>query len=167
MPRKRSIYLKQKLRLYFDVNFPKNVVEALKTEQRWGRKCKIYSANDLGFENKDDKFLLEYCRKRNFVLVTLDKDFMDDRQFPFSKIPGIIRVIAKKNDHVTILSNLMSLLTFLSFFPFPRGFMSDTKIEARSNGCLIRGRDATTREIKTMFIGVGDQVKKVRNGFGF
>lgn len=92
---------------------------------------------------------------------------MDDSQYPFSKIPGIIRAIAKKNDHVTILSNLMSLLTFLSFFPFPRGFMSDMKIETRSNGCLIRGRHAITREIKTLFIRAGDQVNKVRKGFGF
>ena len=167
MKREGTSYLKQKFRLYFDENFPQDVVEVLKADSNWKRKCKIYSAYDQGFENKDDKFHFEYCRKNDLVLVTLDKDFMDDRKYPFSKIPGIVRVVSKRNDSATILANLSSLLTFLSFFPLPRYFMSDTKFEVRSSGCVIRGRDSMTREIKSVTVRVGDPSSKVRETFGY
>jgi len=167
MKRKGASYHKQKFRLYFDENFPQDVVEMLKTDNSWKRKCKIYSAYGQGFETKDDKFHFEYCRKNDLVLVTLDKDLMDDSKYPFSKIPGIIRVVAKRNDSATILGNLSNLLTFLSFFPLPKYFMGDTKFEVRSNSCVIRGRDSITREIKSVTVRVGDTANKVRKTFGY
>jgi predicted nuclease of predicted toxin-antitoxin system len=167
MKKKRFPYLKQKFRLYFDENFPQDIIQVLKSDKKWQKKCKICSAYDKGFVNKDDKFHFEYCRKNALVLVTLDKDFMDDKKYPFSKIPGIVRVVAKRNDSATILANLGSLLIFLSFFPLPRRFMGDTKCEVRSNGCVIRGRDSITREIKSIIVRVGDTAHKVRKTFGY
>lgn len=167
MKRKRPPYLKQKFRLYFDENFPQDIVSVLKTDNNWQKKCKIYSAYDQGFVNKDDKFHFEYCRKKDLVLVTLDRNFMDDNKYPFSKIPGIVRVVAKRNDSATILANLRNLLVFLSFFPLPRLFMGDTKFEVRSNGCVIRGRDYITREIKSVTVRIGDPAYRVRKNFGY
>jgi predicted nuclease of predicted toxin-antitoxin system len=167
MKRERQPYVKQKFRLYLDANFPRNIVKVLETSSNWRRKCKIYSASDLGFEKKDDLFHFGYCRKNKLVLVTLDKDFMDDSKYPFSEIPGIIRIAGKKNDAVTILTNLRQLLDFLSLFSFPRSFIGDTKFEVTSSGCLIRGRDAVTREIKSVTIRPGDSVSKVRKAFGY
>jgi predicted nuclease of predicted toxin-antitoxin system len=167
MKRKRPPYLKQKTKLYFDENFPQDVIGFLRTDKGWKRKCKIYSAFDFGYENRDDSFHFNFCKKKKYVLVTLDKDFMDDKKYPFLKNPGIIRVIAKKSDPATILANLGSLLTFLSFFPFPRHFMGDTKIEVGSKGCKIKGCDTITREIKTITVKIGDSVDKVRKSFGY
>jgi predicted nuclease of predicted toxin-antitoxin system len=167
MKRKSVPHLKQKFRLYFDENFPQDVIGAMKTDANWKRKCKILSAYDHGFEKKNDKFHFEYCKKNDLVLVTLDKDFMDDRKYPISNTPGIVRVVAKRNDSTTILANLRSLLSFLSFFPLPRYFMTDSKFEVRSNGCVIRGRDSMTRAIKTVTVRVGDAAGKVRDAFGY
>ena len=167
MKRERRPYLKQKFRLYLDANFPKGIVEVLKANSNWRRRCKIYSACDLGFEKKDDFFHFGYCRKNNLVLVTLDKDFMDDTKYPFSGIPGIIRVAGKKKDSATILTNLLQWLDFLGLFPFPGSFMSDTKCEVTSSGCLIRGRHAVTREIKSVTVRPGDATSEVQEAFGY
>jgi predicted nuclease of predicted toxin-antitoxin system len=152
MKRKRVPYLKEKFKLYFDGNIPNNVIELLKQDRKWQKKCKIFCSYDEELLNKEDIIHFDYCKKNDLILVTLDKGFMDDNKYPFTNLPGIIRIIARKNDSETILANLMSLLTFLSFFPLSRSFMYDTKIEVRSNGCLIRGRDSMTREIKTLNI---------------
>jgi predicted nuclease of predicted toxin-antitoxin system len=167
MKKKGTPYLKQKFRLYFDENFPQDVVEVLETDSHWRRKCKIYSAYNQGFEKEGDKFHFEYCIKNNLVLVTLDKDFMDDSKYPFSKIPGIVRIVARKNDSATILANLSNLLIFLSFFPLPRYFMKDTKFEVRSNGCIIRGRDSMTHEIRSVTVKTGDTANKVMKSFRY
>ena len=167
MKRRRRPYLKQKFRLYLDANFPQDIVRELRTNSNWRRRCKTYSAYNPSFAKRDDSFHFEYCRKHNFVLVTLDKHFMDDIKYPFSQIPGIIRVAPKKNDPVTILAALQQLVDFLSHFPFPRSFMGDTKFEVTSSGCLIRGRDAITREIKSVTVRPGDSTSKVREAFGY
>lgn len=92
---------------------------------------------------------------------------MDDKKYPFLKNQCIIRVIAKKNDPTTVLANLSSLLSFLSFFPFPRHFMGDTKIEVSSKGCKIREYGTITREIKTITVRIGEIVDKVIKSFGY
>ncbi len=165
MKKQKTQYLKQKLVLYFNENFPHDVIEVLKSNSYWRKKCKIYTAFDEGNTNKDDDFHFEYCRNKGMTLVTLDKHFMDDMQYPFSKIPGIIRIVARKNDSETILANLWNLLEFVSFFPLPKQFIGDSKFEVSSKGCMIRARDALTREIKTMKVRAGDPSNKVRKKF--
>lgn len=167
MKKETTQYLKQKFILYFDENFPIEIIEVLRSNNYWRKKCKIYTAFDEGNTNKDDKFHFEYCRKKNMTLVTLDKHFMDDRQYPISKIPGIIRIVAKKNNSNTILANLFSFIEFISFFPLPKHFLGDSKFEVSSKGFTIRAKDALTREIKTMKVRVGDTSSKVRQKFGW
>ncbi|MFH0813827.1 MAG: DUF5615 family PIN-like protein [Pseudomonadota bacterium] len=167
MKKKGHVFLKQKLKLYFDSNFPKDIVKWLKTDNYWKKKCKIFSAYDDKNQNKDDNFHFNYCKKKRLTLVTLDDDFMDDRKYPFSKMPGIIRVAEGKNDPYRIKQSLGILLNFLSFFPFPRAFMGDTKCQVSVEGCIIRGRDSLTRELKTMYISPGDTVSAVREEFRY
>jgi hypothetical protein len=167
MKKQKNQYLKQKLVLYCDENIPHDVIGVLELNNYWRKKCKIYSAFDEGNTNKDDNFHFIYCKNKGMTLVTLDKHFMDDRQYPFSKIPGIIRIVARKNDSVTILANLRALIEFLSFFPLPKQFIGDSKFEVSSKGCMIRGRDASTREIKTVYVRVGESSYKVRKKFSW
>jgi len=167
MKKKKNPYLKQKLLLYCDENIPHDLIEVLKSDNYWRKKCKIYSAFDEGNINKDDNFHFEYCKNKGMTLVTLDKHFMDDRKYPFSKIPGIIRIVAKKNDSETILGNLWTLIEFLTFFPLPKQFIGDSKFEVSSKGCMIRGRDALTRQIKTMNVREGESSNRVIKNFGW
>ena len=106
--------MKQKIKLYFDENFPFNIIKYLKTDNSWKKKCKIFSAYDESNMGKNDEFHFNYCKKKKLVLLTLDGDFMDDDKFPIMKIPGIIRIVANKQDEVAILQNLTTLINFLS-----------------------------------------------------
>lgn len=160
-------FLKQKLELYFDANFPLEVIDVFRNERRWKKKTNLNSAYDDGNEKKDDTFLFNLCRKRGFVLVTLDRDFMDDQRYPFSGIPGIVRVVAGKNDITSIQICLVILLNFLSQFPRPKIFMGNTKFQVSLEGCVIRGRDAKTSEIKQIIIQAGDSVFKVMEFFNY
>src|SRR5262249_27318453 len=118
MPRHKATYFRQKPVLYFDENFPKNVVDALKTNRRITRYFKIYSVYDFLHQNKDDDFQYSFAKKKRFVLVTLDKEFLNDKKYPIQKIPGIIVVIAGSNQTSRIAQSLGMLIGFLAFVPF-------------------------------------------------
>ncbi len=98
MKKAQQPYLKQKIYLYFDENFPAGIIGELKEDNYWKRRCRIYSVYDFGNQNKDDLFQFEFCKRKGYTLVTLDTDFMNDTKYPFGRIPGIITIIAKGND---------------------------------------------------------------------
>src|SRR5215472_406021 len=94
MARNKRPFFRQKPTLYFDENFPRNVIDALRANRRLTNCFKLYSVYDFHHENKDDDFQYAFAKKKGFVLVSLDKHFLNDRKFPIQKIPGIIVVIA-------------------------------------------------------------------------
>jgi predicted nuclease of predicted toxin-antitoxin system len=152
MKTKKFPFLKQKLFLYFDENFPKEIVESIIQDKYWKKIYRTTSALREGNLRKDDNFHYSYCKRKRFTLVTLDSDFMDDKKFPISNIFGIIRIDSPQSDINRIHYLLNKILSFLYSIPRPRGFVGDTKFEVSSRGCLVRGRDAVTKEIKSMQI---------------
>jgi predicted nuclease of predicted toxin-antitoxin system len=167
MPHRKRPYFRQKPVLYFDENFPQTVLGTLK-ENRQIKNCfKIFSVYDFHHQNKDDDFQYAFAKKKGFVLVTLDKDYMNDRKFPIHKIPGIILIIAGRNQTSRIMRCLITLTNFLSVVPLPKSFMGDSKFQVSLEGCVMRGRDAKTREIKTITITPGDTLAKIANEFHY
>lgn len=55
-----------------------------------GRGYKAVWAGDVNLTGKADKNLFAYAWRRKLFLVTHDNDFLNDRQFPFSRNPGVI-----------------------------------------------------------------------------
>jgi predicted nuclease of predicted toxin-antitoxin system len=164
--RQRIPYTQKKLRLYADENVPTAVVEAIRSDPSWRRKVTIETAQEAGNANRDDDFHFQHCRKHGLVLVTLDDDFMDDRRFPFGDHqPGIITIVGRSHDDLT--RNLWSILDFITGMRFPEDFAGDAKFRVSNAGALMRGRDAETREIKTMRLVHGTSAEDVANHFGF
>lgn len=149
MARRRSAYLRQKLRLYADENFPLEVVEAVRSDPLWRDKVVVRTSAELGTRNRDDGFHLSYCRRHGLVLLTLDADFMDDRRFPFGEeSPGIIRIVpASLGD---IRTALEMVLSFLTEVPRPQNFAGDSKFQVSNEMVVMRGRDSETRRVKTI-----------------
>ncbi len=164
--KKRRIYTGQKLFFYFDENFPKEIIDALKSNRSFSKKFGIKSATEIN-NGKDDLFHFQYCKKQGFMIVTLDKEFMNDRKYPFDNIPGIVVLSFSKNSFGKIKEALSRVAYFLSFFPFPRIFAGDSKFQVSQNKCIMHGRDAKTREIKTYVINPGDTVDKIGKKFGY
>src|SRR6266581_4879032 len=107
-------YLKHKLDLYFDENFPREIVTSFQRVKSWRRRCRIHSVHDYGNENKDDAFQYAFCKSKGYTLVTLDEDFWNDTKYPFDGMPGVIQVIAGRNEPIKIQDCLEMLLAFLS-----------------------------------------------------
>jgi hypothetical protein len=97
MSRQKPVYLRQKPILYFDENFPQPIVEPVRESRQVRKYFELLSVYDFDNQRKDDEFQLAFCKVRGFVLVTLDKDFMDDRKYPIQKLPGIVVIAAPKN----------------------------------------------------------------------
>ncbi len=160
-------YLKQKLNLYFDENFPKEIVESLKSDKGWKRKCRVYSVYDFGNENRDDAFQFAFCKDKGYTLVTLDDDFWNDTTYPFGSIPGVIRVVADGRDLDKIKTCLNVLLSFLINLPLPKYFIGDTKFQVSEERCIIKGKDAQTGEVKTRTVVAGDTTFDVAKAFHY
>ncbi len=167
MTHKRRPYFKQKVALYFDENFPVEIIDVLKLNKRWAKKLKLKSVFDYGYDKKDDAFHFGFCRKNGFTLVTLDEDFWNDHDYPFNEIPGVIIVKATKTDIKKITISLLTFLDFMVDFPRPRVFIGDSKFKVSPEGVVMKGRDATTRAIKTMEISPGVSMLKVARYFGY
>lgn len=156
MKRSRRLYLRQKIDLYFDENFPRAVIADLKRDKGWKSKCRFYSVYDFGNENKDDAFQFGFCKNKRFTLVTLDDDFFNDTLYPFNWFPGIITIVTTGNDQGSVRYCLDVTLTFLILFPYPKDFLIDMKLRVSQEGGMIRGRDAQTKEIKTIPLVFGE-----------
>lgn len=160
-------HFKQKLALYFDENFPEELIDSLKKDGWWTKNYKITTALEEGNLGKDDSSHFAYCKKCNYILVTLDEGFWNDRKFPYSKIPGIIIVTSKKHESRKIKQALETLLSFLVRFPLPRYFIGDSKFKISSQISIMKGRDAHTRQVKTYTITAGDTMWNVGKKFGW
>ena len=51
---------------------------------------KVSTSGEVGLSEHDDADHLGYARRENRILLTKDKDFLDDRKFPYQQSPGIV-----------------------------------------------------------------------------
>lgn len=170
MKKNRRPFLKQKPVLYFDENFPDLVLRHLRKGSRWKKKIKVLSAIDQGNKGKADEFHSAYCTRNGYTLVTFDTDFNDDTAFPFANgtMPGIVIVKEARGDTQTIVRLLTNLLEFVLTTPFPKSFLTESKFTVSGEGCVMRGKDTRTKQIKSIQIIAGKTtVGEVREYFSY
>jgi predicted nuclease of predicted toxin-antitoxin system len=169
MPVPRT-FLKQKILLYFDENFPDAVVSHFANSSNWQKKIKVTNAAECGTLGQEDKFHYSFCQKKRFTLVTLDRDFENDQLYPFTSgmMPGIIIIRANSSETARIIDIFSRVLAFLTWIPFPKSFLLETKIIAGRDSVLMRARNANTKEIRSLYIIPGVTLENnVRHYFGF
>lgn len=167
MPHRKRPYFGQKPILYFDENFPRSIIDILKVNRRIAKKFKITSVYDFSNENKDDEFQYSFANKKGYTLVTLDRDFMDDKKYPIQRMWGIILILSGRNQTAKITQCLIRLVEFVKYFPLPKAFMRDSKFQVSLEGCVMKGRDIKTKKIQTITITAGDTVSKIAKAFHF
>jgi hypothetical protein len=114
-----------------------------------------------------DSFHFDYCKQNDFILVTRDDHFMDDQEYPFGRLPGIIRVVGSGSDPEKVGEALAVLLDFLSAAPLPRLLVGDSKFQVSRARCIMRARDAKTGQVKTITIHRGDSLAQVMQAFHY
>jgi predicted nuclease of predicted toxin-antitoxin system len=163
-------FLKQKLSLYFDENITDPVVNYFQSAPAWKKKVRVTSARALRMDGRPDRFQYDFCKNNNYTLITLDLDFDDDKRYPFTfgKMTGIIMIKASSADVARIVDILGRALIFVTGLPLPRAFLTETKFVAGRDGVMMRGRDASTKEIKTLHVVAGATLKReIREFFSF
>ena len=170
MKRKRQPYLKQKPILYFDENIPTLMIDHFRKGSRWKKKIKVVSAVGLGNKGKSDDFHFKHCTRHGSTLVTFDEDFNDDAIYPFTNgnMHGVIIVKETKSNVQRAERVLSRLLEFVLLTPLPKAFLLESKFIASGEGCVMRGRDAKTKEIKSLQIVAGQTtMAEVRRHFSY
>jgi predicted nuclease of predicted toxin-antitoxin system len=171
MKRKRRPYLKQKPILYFDENVPASIVDYFRKGSAWKKKLKVLSAVELGNQGRSDESHFQYCSRHGYTLVSFDTDFNDDSAYPFSngKMHGVIMVKgSKSNSGRSPIGVLSALFDFILATPFPKSFLLESKFVTSGEGCIMRGRDAKTKEVKSLQIEAGrTRMSDVRSHFSY
>jgi predicted nuclease of predicted toxin-antitoxin system len=170
MKRKRRPFLKQKPVLYFDENVPAAVIDHFRKGSRWKKKIKCLSAVELGNRGRSDGFHFQYCSRQGYTLVSHDTDFNDEDKYPFANgsMHGVVMVKETKNNVRRSIGVLSNLLDFILVTPFPKSFMLESKFVISGEGCVMRGRDAKTKEVKSLQIEAGKtRLMEVRRHFSY
>jgi len=94
-----------KIKLYADENIRYGIVLALRLQG-----INIKHASEVNITNRDDKCHFQYARKTDRWLLTTDRDFLDNRKFPFEQIKGIVIVPDTGQD--TIAGKVMAWLKY-------------------------------------------------------
>jgi len=89
----------KKLKLYADASVPVPIIKELR-----GAKIPVQSALEEGLSNLDDQAIIATAKKQGKVLLTMDADFWDDREFPLHQAHGIIFVDVSPSDIEGILA---------------------------------------------------------------
>lgn len=74
-----------KAKFYADENFPNQAVEVLR---RMG--ARVVTAKEAGRTRHPDENHAAYALKHGFILLTCDRDFLDERRFPLVHCPVIV-----------------------------------------------------------------------------
>lgn len=74
-------------RVYADANIPSGVVTFMRTELKWDVLF-VLEHDDLRRARDTEHFRV--ARQMGRTLVTLDRDYFDDRDFPPGESPGVI-----------------------------------------------------------------------------
>jgi hypothetical protein len=101
----------RKMKLYADEDIEDEAVAFLR-----GRGVNIKSARELGYRRKPDSFHAAYAhRTKRFLITRNGKDYLDDAEFPFRSLHGLIVVSAdmgRMREYTTELWTVLSLVPY-------------------------------------------------------
>ena len=95
-------------RFKLDENLPRDAIELFDAA---GHDAETVLVENLGGE--PDRKVIEVARNEDRILVTLDVDFADIREYPPSENPGIWVLRVQTQDIASVLSLLRGALTVL------------------------------------------------------
>jgi predicted nuclease of predicted toxin-antitoxin system len=108
---------------------------------------KTVFAGDAGLMGRSDEEVLAYAFRHDFVLLTHDHDFLDDRRFPEHRNPGVVVLPGASGSDLPLQRALGRLLANLApYRPLLRG----AKVRIAPNGSMtVRRRNKATGRTAT------------------
>lgn len=87
-------------RIYADANVPAGIVSYMRTELQWDV---LFVLEDEGLRRAPDLKHYQLAHQLRRTLVTLDRDYLDDRRFPPQVGSGVLIVSAPDERQLTVL----------------------------------------------------------------
>lgn len=87
--------------------------------------------DDVGLRGCADEDIYAYARKDRRVILTHDDDFMNNRQFPITSSPGVVKIPGAAGDEAALVHAVSQLI---SMFGKLGDFFEKTKILISSEG---------------------------------
>lgn len=125
---------KAKVKFYADENFPAAAVQLLRKE-----RAVVVTTQDAGLRRHPDENHAAYALRHGFVLLTCDRDYLDERRFPLVHCPAIVVFDFGSGSLEEIRRSFACLKTMLGF---PQIFDKWIKIDAK--------RDSWTEYVRTL-----------------
>jgi predicted nuclease of predicted toxin-antitoxin system len=119
---------RKKARFLIDENVNPVITEFL-TEKGWNAK----DASEMGLAGKDDRTVLAAAHREDRVLLTHDRDFLDDRQYPPHRNPGVV-VLPLDTNFTALAAVVHNMLLLVGRY---RNFQRGTKVEFFPDGSLV------------------------------
>lgn len=98
-------------RIYADANLPVGIVTFMRQELRWDVFF-VLEHDDLRRARDTEHYRL--ARQLRRTLVSLDRDYFDDRQFPHEESGGVLVMSAPDEDRLRVLLVQANRLLFAS-----------------------------------------------------
>lgn len=122
----------KKLKIYADANIPAAVIDELRTAG-----VPIASAVEIGRSTHPDENIYQQAKRRCKVLLTMDRDFWDDRKYPLQKGPGIIFVGIPPDQLGKAIDGLARFYALFAKY-YPLDWWESTKARITEYGFVIK-----------------------------
>lgn len=122
----------KKLKFYADACIPRIIIDELRIAG-----LPVESVTETGYSTHPDQNIYQLAKKRGKVLLTMDRDFWDDRKHPLQKGRGIIFVDISPDQPDKAINGLA---VFYAWFArrWPLDWWEGMKARIREYGFVIR-----------------------------
>lgn len=95
----------KKARFLLDENLPVGIADGMR-RLHWNAK----TSTELGLKGRGDEDLFAIAHRKDRVLVTCDRDFLNERRFPPHRNPGVIVLHGGSGDVDGLVNGLLAVL---------------------------------------------------------
>lgn len=96
------------MKFKIDENLPVEIADLLRA-----KNLQADTVNEENLSGEDDSAIAIVCKKEERILVTLDLDFSDIRNYPPKEYPGFIVLRLKSQDKESIINLFMRFIPFI------------------------------------------------------
>jgi hypothetical protein len=96
-------------RIYADANVPSGIVAHMRTQLRWDVLF-VLEENDL--RRAPDLKHYQLAQQLRRTLITMDRDYLDDRRFPLDACGGVLVIHAPDERHLSSLLDRVDRMLF-------------------------------------------------------
>lgn len=96
-------------RIYADANVPAGLVAHMRTALKWDV---LFVIEDKDLRRASDEKHYRLARQLRRTLVTMDRDYLDDRRFPPGESGGVLVIQAPDEHHLALLVDRIDLRIF-------------------------------------------------------